>query len=147
MKNKFYIVKVREGWYRLHVLPTHFCLGATDNIQALLNTVENITFKYKNPKGLDNRLSQLSFGDGTNKAMTAIYEKDFIEGGHIYKKEVVGAVEKGLERVKYNSPFHRLRRKQRPVVEQVAITTTKETSVKSKRLNTKVTRKISICIK
>ena len=105
MTNAFYIVQVREDWYRLHVTSTHYCLGACGDVQALLNTVVRLTKKYKTVKGLNTALSKMEDKGRVNETTYVQYEKDYNELTPLWSGTVKSTVTKALEEVRSNSPI------------------------------------------
>lgn len=112
MTKAFYVVRVREDWYRLHVTATHYCLGACSSLESLLNTVVRLTKKYRNENKLLKGLSKMEDGGHCNQSTTEIYMQDYLELHHYYDKVVENTVKKALDEVKFDTPYHRtLKRK------------------------------------
>lgn len=96
MTEVFYIVQPRKDWYRLHVTATHYCLGAGEDIEALLNTVERLTEEYKNEQGLLKRLSETEDRGRVKGKTLEVYERDYKDLPH-FTEEVTERVEKVLK--------------------------------------------------
>ena len=105
MTNAFYVVQVREDWYRLHITSTHYCLGGCGDVQALLNTVVRLTKKYKTVKGLNTALSKMEDKGRVNETTYAQYEKDYSELAPLWSGTVKSTVTKALEEMRSISPL------------------------------------------
>lgn len=108
MRNSFYIVKVNdENWYRLHVLPSHYCLGASTSVEPLVRTVVQTTMRCKNTQGLNRNLLSLEDKGEVSEKMTEVYQRDYVLSGYgeRFKDLVLNAVEEGLKKYRDNSPL------------------------------------------
>lgn len=140
MTKAFYIVQVREDWYRLHVTATHYCLGACQSIESLLNTVVRLTKKYRNENKLLKGLSKMEDGGHISEKTLEVYEQDYENSDYHYETEVSETVKKALDEVKFDTPYHRalkrtLNRK------KTLITTPTENSHKEQQIAVLVARK------
>lgn len=140
MTNAFYIVQVREDWYRLHVTSTHYCLGACGDVQALLNTVVRLTKKHKTVKRLHTALSQMEDGGRVNESTYLLYEEDYNNLAPQWSDVVKSTVLKAQEEVRSNSPlmrsFKSKRTKQRlaPVTESSVENSPKPMTVRKPKI-------------
>lgn len=107
MTKAFYIVEVRKDWYRLHITSTHYCLGACDRLQSLLNTVIRLTKKYRNEDRLLKGLSKMEDCGQVNDSSLIMYRGDYTNLHAKYDGVVESAVREALEEVKFDTPFHR----------------------------------------
>lgn len=111
MKDLFYIVKVNEDWYRLHVKDNHYCLGGCETIYPLLRTVERLIKKYRTKSRFLSSLSNLEDKGLVNETMTEIYQREY----ELYSDEcdeILGeVVENVLEKVKNDTPFKRTQKR------------------------------------
>lgn len=115
MYEVFYIIQVREDWYRLHIKDTHYCLGATHNLSALLETVKRLVKKYRTKDRLLKALSQMEDEGHVNEKTFEVYSTQY-EALHRYFDELVKTtVKEALEEVKQNSTFNTVRRKLKKV--------------------------------
>lgn len=110
MTDLFYIVMIRENWYRLHVSSTHYCLGAGSDVDKLLGTVYNLTRKYKRPEKLLKALSNLEDKGKVYPNMLSVYEEDYNNLSAFWSGAVKNSVEKAMEDSKFDTPFHRSRK-------------------------------------
>ena len=112
MTKAFYIVRVKEDWYRLHMTTTHYCLGACPSLESLLNTVVRLTKKYRNENKLLKGLSKIEDGGHISEKTLEVYEQDYENSDYHYETEVLETVKKALDEVKFDTPYHRtLKRK------------------------------------
>ena len=111
MIEAFYIVQVKEDWYRLHVTSTHYCLGAGCSLAPLLQTIKRLTKECRNEEGLLKRLSKLTDKGHVNKLTRTIYEKDYKRLSHYFKQVVEKTVREAKEESKYDTLFHRTMRR------------------------------------
>ena len=112
MTKAFYIVRVKEDWYRLHMTTTHYCLGACQSLESLLNTVVRLTKKYRNENKLLKGLSKMEDGGHISEKTLEVYEQDYENSDYHYETEVSETVKKALDEVKFDTPYHRaLKRK------------------------------------
>ena len=111
MTKAFYVVRVREDWYRLHVTTTHYCLGACDNLESLLRTVKRLTKKYRTEQKLLKGLSRMEDCGQVNESSLLIYRGDYKDLHSHYDSAVSGAVKEALEEVRFDTPYHRAMRR------------------------------------
>ena len=107
MENKFYIVSPREGWYRLHIKDSHYCLGAGDDLNTLLETLRKTVKRYKRVSRLENALKELEDRGEVNENTQLVYAGEYTLLAHVYEETVKKTVHSALEEIKYDSPLHR----------------------------------------
>lgn len=107
MENMFYIVSPREGWYRLHIKDSHYCLGAGRNLDALLETLRKTVKRYKRVSRLENALKELEDHGEVNDNTRSIYFEEYTLLAHVYTDKVYSTVRCALEEVKFDTPFRR----------------------------------------
>ena len=123
MKDLFYIVKINDGWYRLHIKDTHYCLGSGESVKPLISTVTRLVRKYKTKAKLFSALSRLEDKGHVNDKMTEVYEEEYELYGDACEDLIEEAVTKALERVKNNTPLMRSKRISRMHKGEKTITT------------------------
>lgn len=107
MENTFYIVSPREGWYRLHIKDSHYCLGAGRDLDALLETLRKTVKRYKRVSRLENALKELEDHGEVNDNTRSIYSEEYTLLAHVYKEIVEKTVCSVLGELKYDTPLHR----------------------------------------
>lgn len=107
MENMFYIVSPREGWYRLHIKDSHYCLGAGENLDTLLETLRKTVKRYKRVSRLENALKELEDRGEVNDNTRSIYSEEYTLLAHVYEETVKKTVCSVLGELKYDSPLHR----------------------------------------
>lgn len=115
MYEVFYIIQVREDWYRLHIKDTHYCLGATHNLSALLETVKRLVKKYRTKDRLLKALSQMEDKGHVSEKTFEVYSTQYEALHHYFDGLVKTTVKEALEEVKQNSTFNTVRRKLKKV--------------------------------
>lgn len=119
MTKAFYIVQIREDWYRLHLTSTHYCLGACPNIEPLLRTVKRLTKKYRTEQKLLRGLSHMEDRGLVNDSTREVYEQDYLAYHREHHDTVVKTVREALDEVKFDTPFHRAMKRTRRLVHVV----------------------------
>lgn len=110
MYDCFYIVEPREGWYRLHLKDTHYCLGSGDSIERLLNTLRRLVKKYRTKTKFLRAINHLEDRGLVGEKMLSLYREDYTNTHHLYSDIVKVAVKESLEEVKKDTPFNRVRK-------------------------------------
>lgn len=111
----FYLVEVREGWYRLHIKDTHYCLGATHDLSALLGTVKRLVKKYRTKDRLLKALSQMEDKGRVSEKTFEVYSTQYESLHHYFDGQVKSTVKEALEEVKQDSTFNKVKKRLRPV--------------------------------
>lgn len=125
----FYIVEVRSGWYQLHITDTHYCLGAGEDLEALLMTIKRLVKRYRTKEKLLKRLSEMEDGGKVNANMHKVYSAYYSALHHYYDGVVRTTVREVIEEIKNDSIYNRVKRRIKPVTTKVnnsPQTTTKE---------------------
>lgn len=130
MTKAFYIVQVREDWYRLHITSTHYCLGACTSIEPLLGTVKRLTKKYRTEQKLLRGLSQTEDRGLVNDSTREVYEQDYLAYHREHHDIVVKTVREALDEVKFDTPFHRAMKRTRRLVPVVTENSAKDVEEK-----------------
>lgn len=142
MYDVFYIVEVRENWYQLHIKDTHYCLGATYDLEALKRTIKRLVKKYRTKERLMRGLSQMEDQGKVNENMTKIYTELYTGLHHYYDEVVKTTVKEALEEVKQDSTFNRVKKRLKTVTHEVLTTTPEpETEVKPVMKRPKILKK------
>lgn len=123
MKDLFYIVKIGD-WYRLHIKDTHYCLGACEKVEPLLNTVKRLIRKYKTRTKILSALTRLEDKGVVNERMTEVYEEEYNDY-NACEDLLLKAINDSLEKVKSSSPLMRTRKLTRTMHEETTETTGK----------------------
>lgn len=131
MYDVFYIVEVGENWYHLHIKDTHYCLGATHDLEALKRTIKRLVKKYRTKERLMRGLAQMEDKGKVNENMTKIYAELYAGLHHYYDEVVKITVKEALEEVKQDSTFNRVKKRLKTVTHEV-LTTTHEPEIEVK---------------
>ena len=123
MYDVFYIVKVREDWYQLHVKDTHYCLGAGKSLEPLLRTVKRLVKKYRTKDRLLRGLSKLEDGGVVNDKTITIYKEYYNTLSGFYSDLVKSTVKEALDEIKEDSTFNRVKRRLKTIKLQDTNTT------------------------
>ena len=119
MTKAFYIVQIREDWYRLHLTSTHYCIGGGIDLQPLLNTVTRLTKKYRTESRLLKGLSMTEDKGLISEKTKDFYEEDYNSLSQSFEDLVKTTVKKALDEVKFDTPFHRAMKRTRRLVHVV----------------------------
>ena len=141
MKDLFYIVKIGD-WYRLHIKDTHYCLGACEKVEPLLNTVKRLIRKYKTRTKILSALTRLEDKGKVNEKMTEVYAEEYNDY-NACEDILLKAINDSLEKVKSSSPLMRSRKLTKHLAEKTteitgqtsdseSLENVRETEVKSK---------------
>lgn len=111
MKDLFYIVKVRDNWYRLHIKDTHYCIGAGEELTPLLRTVSRLIKKYRTKSRILSALSRLEDKGQVNEHMREVYRQDYELLSEDCDGILTEVVAKALDEVKDDTPFKRTQKR------------------------------------
>lgn len=114
----FYIVEPQEGWYRLHLSENHYCLGSSNDLEALENTLKRLVKKYRTKERLLRGLSLLEDKGLVNTSVQKVYAHEYEESHLMYDGLVKSIVKSVLEEVKNDTPFNRARKKLIPILHE-----------------------------
>lgn len=138
----FYIVEPQEGWYRLHMKGNHYCLGSSNNLEALENTLKRLVKKYKTKERLMRSLSLLGDKGLVNDKVKKIYAEEYEQGHLMYDGLVKTIVSTSLGEVKSDTPFNRARKKLRPALSEDLTPTPPTPKISAKEVVTIKTPKV-----
>lgn len=115
MYDVFYIVKVREDWYQLHIKDTHYCLGAGKSLEPLLRTVKRLVKKYRTKDRLLRGLSKLEDGGKVSEKTIGVYIEYYNTLSGFYSDLVKSTVKEAQDEVKEDSTFNRVKKRLRTI--------------------------------
>ena len=142
--NTFYIVKTREGWYRLHLTETHFCLASGGRPESMLQFIRNAVKHYRKVLKLMRTVESLDYGHPSPKTFE-VYKKDYETLDHQFTEEIVQTIKESLEEVIFDTPFHRARKRRALLTtETTKDMTTKTTDAGEDKTTTTVHRGMSL---
>lgn len=110
MVNSFAIVEYRD-LYHLYYKRTGYCLSSSTDYSKVISTLKRLVRKYKTPQRLERALSGL-----LDKGEVSPKQKEWVDslcdnGGKDYDSYVKKAVEEALEEARSNTPFNRVKKK------------------------------------
>lgn len=144
MENIFYINKIESReWYMLCVKRTHYCLAASDDVNALLRVVDSYAKTYKSAERVYSMLSGLSDKGKITPKTFAQREAYFKEHGNEYETLIEDILEKAAMWVENNKPTtkarNRLKRMKKSLIGAV-----NEPAHKSGVTNKRIKRKVHL---
>jgi hypothetical protein len=120
MYDLFYVIRVREDWYRLHIKDTHYCISACDSLDSIERTIKRLITTFKTKDRLLRHLSTLEDKGVENEKTTEVYRNDYMSFTGDYEDWLRDIVSEALKEVRENSTYKkvskRLKGLKRPVV-------------------------------
>ena len=111
MEDAFYIIQTREDWYRLHFAETHYVLGCGSDVKKLLETLRRLIKRCKNIKNVRKLLESFEDRGIVHENTRNVYEEEYKDSNHCCDVIVAETIRDTLEEVKFDTPFHRNRKK------------------------------------
>ena len=111
MEEAFYIIQTREDWYRLHFSETHYVLGCGSDVKKLLETLRRLIKRCKNIKNVRKLIESFEDRGVVNENTRSVYEEELKDSNHCCDVIVAQTIRDALEEVKFDTPFHRNRKK------------------------------------
>lgn len=126
MENIFYIIATEKPeWYVLCVKGTHYCLGASDNVDKLLGLVFKYVKTYKSVESVYEMLSTLSDKGKVGKNTFAQREEYYKEHRDDFKREIEEKISEAMQEViaerKAKQPKFRAKRGIKRLKRKVAV--------------------------
>lgn len=115
MYEAFYIVRVREDWYQLHIKDTHYCLGAGNSLEPLVGTVKRLVKKYRTKERLLRALNKLEDKGKVCDSVLPIYKEYYNTLSGHFDSLVKNTVKEALDEIKEDSTFNRVKKRLRTI--------------------------------
>ena len=111
MEDLFYIVPIGDNWYNLRLKDSHYVLGCGSDLDRLLKTLRGLIKRYRTPAKLLSAVENFEDRGKVNDLTLAVYQGQYEALGNVMSDVVKKCVRDALEEVKFDTPFHRNRKK------------------------------------